>query len=95
MWSLRRGASTVRSATFATSAIVVRDSETKHDQSRVEWKAFALQLGKVGSWEVYMACIMHGQRVGISYYDSSICQLHVLEFWEDGNQDLPLVEMGT
>ncbi|KAL0353657.1 UNVERIFIED_CONTAM: DNA mismatch repair protein MSH5 [Sesamum angustifolium] len=43
--------------------------------------------------QVYMACIMHGQRVGISYYDSSICQLHVLEFWEDGNQDFPLVEM--
>ncbi|KAL0443359.1 UNVERIFIED_CONTAM: DNA mismatch repair protein MSH5 [Sesamum latifolium] len=43
--------------------------------------------------QVYMACIMHGQRVGISYYDSSICQLHVLEFWEDGNEDFPLVEM--
>ncbi|KAK4439782.1 DNA mismatch repair protein MSH5 [Sesamum alatum] len=43
--------------------------------------------------QVYMACIMHGQRVGISYYDSSICQLHVLEFWEDGNGNFPLVEM--
>ncbi|XP_020554165.1 DNA mismatch repair protein MSH5 isoform X1 [Sesamum indicum] len=43
--------------------------------------------------QVYMACIMHGQRVGISFYDSSICQLHVLEFWEDGNEDFPLVEM--
>ncbi|KAL7087938.1 hypothetical protein ACP275_13G098900 [Erythranthe tilingii] len=40
-----------------------------------------------------MACIMHGRRVGISYYDSSICQLHVLEFWEDDNDNFPLVEM--
>ncbi|GER43749.1 DNA mismatch repair protein MSH5 [Striga asiatica] len=43
--------------------------------------------------QVYMACIMCGRRVGISYYDSSICQLHVLELWEDGNEDFPLVEM--
>ncbi|KAL7087941.1 hypothetical protein ACP275_13G098900 [Erythranthe tilingii] len=43
--------------------------------------------------QVYMACIMHGRRVGISYYDSSICQLHVLEFWEDDNDNFPLVEM--
>ncbi|KAK4491737.1 hypothetical protein RD792_002512 [Penstemon davidsonii] len=32
-------------------------------------------------------------RVGVSYYDSSTCQLHVLEFWEDGNEDFPLVEL--
>ena len=25
-------------------------------------------------------------RVGISYYDSSIHQLHVLEVWEDGSR---------
>ncbi|KAH6778517.1 MUTS-like protein 5 [Perilla frutescens var. frutescens] len=43
--------------------------------------------------QVYMACIMHGRRVGVSYYDSSICQLHVLEFWEDENEDFPMVEM--
>ncbi|KAL8469958.1 hypothetical protein ACS0TY_032719 [Phlomoides rotata] len=43
--------------------------------------------------QVYMACIMHGRSVGVSYYDSSICQLHVLEFWEDDNEDFPLVEM--
>ncbi|XP_057809795.1 DNA mismatch repair protein MSH5 isoform X3 [Salvia miltiorrhiza] len=43
--------------------------------------------------QVYMACIMHGRRVGISYYDSSICQLHVLEFWEDEDGDFPMVEM--
>ncbi|GFP79116.1 DNA mismatch repair protein msh5 [Phtheirospermum japonicum] len=33
--------------------------------------------------QVYMACIMCGRRVGISYFDASISQLHVLEFWED------------
>ncbi|CAK9139665.1 unnamed protein product [Ilex paraguariensis] len=43
--------------------------------------------------QVYMACIMHGNRVGVSYYDSSIRQLFVLEFWEDGTTDFPLVDM--
>ncbi|KAL3636963.1 MutS protein msh5 [Castilleja foliolosa] len=32
-------------------------------------------------------------KVGISYYDASISQLHVLEFWEDDNEGYPLVEM--
>ncbi|KAL0391205.1 UNVERIFIED_CONTAM: hypothetical protein Scaly_0477600 [Sesamum calycinum] len=32
MWSLRRGASTVRSVASTASAIVERDTETKHDQ---------------------------------------------------------------
>ncbi|KAL6536769.1 MutS protein msh5 [Orobanche minor] len=44
-------------------------------------------------YQVYMACIMCGRRVGISYYDSRIRQLHVLEFWEDDHEDFPLVEM--
>lgn len=34
-------------------------------------------------------------RVGVSYYDSTTCQLHVLEFWEDEDEDFPMVEMGT
>ncbi|KAK3017405.1 hypothetical protein RJ639_006699 [Escallonia herrerae] len=50
-----------------------------------------------GSWwscmQVYMACLMQGHRVGVSYYDSSIRQLHVLEFWEDGSPDFPLIDM--
>ena len=33
-------------------------------------------------------------RVGISYYDSSIRQLHALEVWEDGSKDFPLVDLG-
>ncbi|KAM7498900.1 hypothetical protein LguiA_023314 [Lonicera macranthoides] len=43
--------------------------------------------------QVYMACIMHGHRVGVSYYDTSIRQLHVLEFWEDGSTKFPLIDM--
>ncbi|KAH9615900.1 hypothetical protein KSS87_002031 [Heliosperma pusillum] len=43
--------------------------------------------------QVYMACVVHGHRVGVSYYDSSIRQLNVLEFWEDG-ADYPLIDMG-
>ncbi|XP_021802991.1 DNA mismatch repair protein MSH5-like, partial [Prunus avium] len=42
---------------------------------------------------VYMACILHGHRVGVSYYDSSIRQLHVLEVWEDGSTDFPLIDL--
>ncbi|XP_050216357.1 DNA mismatch repair protein MSH5 isoform X2 [Mercurialis annua] len=43
--------------------------------------------------QVYMACILHGHRVGISYYDSSIRQLNVLEVWEDGSLDFPLIDL--
>ncbi|XP_023007702.1 DNA mismatch repair protein MSH5 isoform X5 [Cucurbita maxima] len=40
-----------------------------------------------------MACVKHGQRVGVSYYDSSIRQLHVLDVWEDGSMEYPLVDL--
>ncbi|KAM6554193.1 hypothetical protein CsatB_014955 [Cannabis sativa] len=43
--------------------------------------------------QVYMACIQYGYRVGLSYYDSSIRQLNVLEVWEDGNNDFPLIDL--
>ncbi|KAL9226114.1 hypothetical protein vseg_001964 [Gypsophila vaccaria] len=41
---------------------------------------------------VYMACVVHGHSVGISYYESSIRQLSVLEVWEDG-ADYPLIDL--
>ncbi|KAK6269623.1 hypothetical protein POUND7_006728 [Theobroma cacao] len=40
-----------------------------------------------------MACIQHGHRIGISYYDSSIRQLNVLEVWDDGSSDFPMIEL--
>ncbi|XP_024960301.1 DNA mismatch repair protein MSH5 [Cynara cardunculus var. scolymus] len=43
--------------------------------------------------QIYMACLMHGHRVGISYYDSLTCELHVLELWEDGTAEFPLIDM--
>ncbi|KAI3755927.1 hypothetical protein L1987_55737 [Smallanthus sonchifolius] len=43
--------------------------------------------------QVYMACLMHGHRVGISYYDSLTRELHVLELWEDGTADFRLIDM--
>ncbi|XP_044473613.1 DNA mismatch repair protein MSH5 isoform X2 [Mangifera indica] len=43
--------------------------------------------------QVYMACILHGHRVGVSYYDSSIRQLHVLEVWEDNDSGFPLIDL--
>ncbi|KAI3703068.1 hypothetical protein L6452_28823 [Arctium lappa] len=43
--------------------------------------------------QIYMACLMHGHRVGISYYDNLTRELHVLELWEDGTAEFPLIEM--
>ncbi|KAJ8484281.1 hypothetical protein OPV22_016766 [Ensete ventricosum] len=43
--------------------------------------------------QVYMACIIHGHRVGVAYYDANIHQLFVIEFWEDGNGELPLIDL--
>ncbi|KAG5235233.1 DNA mismatch repair protein [Salix suchowensis] len=43
--------------------------------------------------QVYMACFLHGNRVGISYYDCSIRQLHVLEVWDDGSSGFPLIDL--
>ncbi|KAF9589522.1 hypothetical protein IFM89_025240 [Coptis chinensis] len=43
--------------------------------------------------QVYMACVMQGHRVGISYYDSAVRQLYVLEVWEDGTAEFPLIDL--
>ncbi|XP_078157852.1 MUTS-homolog 5 isoform X3 [Carex rostrata] len=43
--------------------------------------------------QVYMACIMQGNRVGIAYYDACIRHLYVLEVWEDGRGDFPLIDL--
>ncbi|GAV72902.1 MutS_V domain-containing protein/MutS_III domain-containing protein, partial [Cephalotus follicularis] len=43
--------------------------------------------------QVYMACIIHNHRVGVSYYDSSIRELHVVEIWEDGSSNFPLIDL--
>lgn len=39
-------------------------------------------------------CYPFISRVGVAYYDSSICQLYVLEVWEDGSDDFPLMDLG-
>nr|XP_043628919.1 DNA mismatch repair protein MSH5 [Erigeron canadensis] len=43
--------------------------------------------------QVYMSCVMHSHRVGISYYDTLTRELHVLELWEDGTAEFPLIDM--
>ncbi|KAF1868745.1 hypothetical protein Lal_00036183 [Lupinus albus] len=43
--------------------------------------------------QVYMACILHGHRIGVSYYDSSIRQLYVLEVWDDDDKSFPVVDL--
>ncbi|KAK7320377.1 hypothetical protein VNO77_29795 [Canavalia gladiata] len=43
--------------------------------------------------QVYMACILNGHRIGVSYYDSTLRQLYVLEVWDDGDKDFPIVDL--
>ncbi|KAH1263728.1 DNA mismatch repair protein MSH5 [Glycine max] len=43
--------------------------------------------------EVYMACILNGNRIGVSYYDSTLRQLYVLEIWDDGDRGFPVIDL--
>ncbi|KAI5432962.1 MutS protein msh5, variant 2 [Lathyrus oleraceus] len=43
--------------------------------------------------QVYMACIQNGHRIGVSYYDSSIRQLNVLEAWDDGDKGFSVIDL--
>nr|KYP73420.1 MutS protein isogeny 5 [Cajanus cajan] len=40
-----------------------------------------------------MACILNGHRVGVSYYDSTLRQLYVLEVWDDGDNGFPVIDL--
>ncbi|ONK65519.1 uncharacterized protein A4U43_C07F37940 [Asparagus officinalis] len=54
----------------------------------VEWPFSVLILP-----QVYMACVMQGHRIGVAYYDATIRQLYVLDIWEDGQGDFPLIDL--
>ncbi|XP_057441153.1 DNA mismatch repair protein MSH5 isoform X2 [Lotus japonicus] len=43
--------------------------------------------------QVYMACIQNGHRIGVSYYDSGLRQLYVLEVWDDGDKGFPVIDL--
>ncbi|XP_027368588.1 DNA mismatch repair protein MSH5 [Abrus precatorius] len=43
--------------------------------------------------QVYMACILNGNRIGVSYYDSTLRQLFVLEVWDDGDKGFPVIDL--
>ncbi|RDX94352.1 DNA mismatch repair protein MSH5, partial [Mucuna pruriens] len=43
--------------------------------------------------DVYMACILNGHRIGVSYYDSTLRQLYVLEVWDDGDKGFPVIDL--
>ncbi|KAL2972959.1 hypothetical protein AAZX31_14G021500 [Glycine max] len=43
--------------------------------------------------QVYMACILNGNRIGVSYYDSTLRQLYVLEVWDDGDKGFPVIDL--
>ncbi|XP_027939204.1 DNA mismatch repair protein MSH5 isoform X1 [Vigna unguiculata] len=43
--------------------------------------------------QVYMACILNGHRIGVSYYDSTLRQLYVLEVWDDGDKGFPIIDL--
>ncbi|PIA36728.1 hypothetical protein AQUCO_03300144v1 [Aquilegia coerulea] len=67
--------------------------EVDETESQISWNIkFDYQNSK-SEFQVYMACIMQGHRIGISYYDSTIRQLYVLEVWEDGSADFPLLDL--
>ncbi|CAJ2638343.1 unnamed protein product [Trifolium pratense] len=40
-----------------------------------------------------MACIQNGHRIGVSYYDSSLRQLNVLEVWDDGDKGFSVIDL--
>uniref|UniRef100_A0A0R0LCR4 DNA mismatch repair protein MSH5 n=1 Tax=Glycine max TaxID=3847 RepID=A0A0R0LCR4_SOYBN len=40
-----------------------------------------------------MACILNGNRIGVSYYDSTLRQLYVLEIWDDGDKGFPVIDL--
>ncbi|GAU40015.1 hypothetical protein TSUD_258080 [Trifolium subterraneum] len=42
---------------------------------------------------VYMACIQNGHRIGVSYYDSSLRQLNMLEAWDDGDKGFSVIDL--
>lgn len=33
-------------------------------------------------------------RIGVSYYDSTLRQLYVLEVWDDGDKGFPVIDLG-
>jgi len=33
-------------------------------------------------------------RIGVSYYDSTLRQLYVLEAWDDGDKGFPVIDLG-
>ncbi|XP_028087178.1 DNA mismatch repair protein MSH5-like, partial [Camellia sinensis] len=45
------------------------------------------------SMEITESSMELRNRIGVSYYDSSVRQLYVLEVWEDGSVDFPLIDM--
>ncbi|KAG2390834.1 DNA mismatch repair protein [Vigna angularis] len=56
-------------------------------------KSFGFYNALQGDTEVYMACILNGHRIGISYYDSTLRQLYVLEVWDDGDKGFPVIDL--
>ncbi|KAF5949430.1 hypothetical protein HYC85_011423 [Camellia sinensis] len=72
-----------------------RDNDGDGDDDcdlRRSWRWRSKEMVETAA-KVYMACIVHGHRIGVSYYDSSVRQLYVLEVWEDGSVDFPLIDM--
>nr|XP_024357002.1 DNA mismatch repair protein MSH5-like isoform X3 [Physcomitrium patens] len=43
--------------------------------------------------KVYMACILQGSRLGMSYFDTEANAMFVLETWEDGSEEFPSMQL--
>ncbi|KAG2271252.1 hypothetical protein Bca52824_065807 [Brassica carinata] len=50
---------------------------------------------RILNWHLHLAAldVPYPQGVGVSYYDCSVRQLHVLEFWEEDCSDFTLINM--
>ncbi|XP_078437455.1 MUTS-homolog 5 [Wolffia australiana] len=51
------------------------------------------EIAETEESQVYMACLLHNHRIGVAYYDSSVNKLYVLDVWEDGTGDYPLLNI--
>lgn len=52
----------------------------------------------LSDFELCIFCLLSSftvlYRIGVSYYDSGLRQLYVLEVWDDGDKGFPVIDLG-
>lgn len=59
----------------------------------IQWLSFVSWLSD-GETHFSLQNLLFYSSVGVSYYDCSVRQLHVLEVWEEDCSDFTLINMG-